>query len=429
MLMSEQDRTSTATKRLRNRQTSEQKISQPPALQRPTKDDKEAWVDYWNSLDQPWRTEPEIDEERQRYLAERQSINPNIEKGIYPFKDIRLSRADVEWLLATLENGHGPVNWSNEKELHERRGLDLRGADLRLINLNNLPLTQLYGGLDQDERDLATVEQGEMAAIHLEGASLKRTRLERAVLSWVHLESANLFRVHLERANLYGAHLEKTDLRQAHLEGAYLLKSTIGDENDIGPRIVNVRWGDADLAVVRWSQVKLLADEYEAIQKKRSAKLKDMAEPLEEHEKAVRANRQLSIALQNQGLNEDAARFAYRAQILQRKVFWYQRKFGQYLFSLFLALLTGYGYKPIRSFISYAVVISVFAVIYFMLGSHLAWNEAIVISMTAFHGRGFFPEQFKPGDPQALVAAIEAFMGLLIEVTFIATLTQRLFGK
>ena len=103
--------------------------------------------------------------------------------------------------------------------------------------------------------------------------------------------------------------------------------------------------------------------------------------------------------------------------------------FGQYLFSLFLDLLAGYGYKPGRSFIAYALVVSVFATIYHLLGVHLAWNEAIVISMTAFHGRGFFPDQFHPGDPQALVAAIEAFVGLLIEVTFIATLTQRLFGK
>lgn len=60
-----------------------------------------------------------------------------------------------------------------------------------------------------------------------------------------------------------------------------------------------------------------------------------------------------------------------------------------------------------------------------LLGTHPAWNEAIVISMTAFHGRGFFPEQFHPGDPQALAAAIEAFVGLLIEITLIATLTQR----
>ena len=74
-------------------------------------------------------------------------------------------------------------------------------------------------------------------------------------------------------------------------------------------------------------------------------------------------------------------------------------------------------------------MIGIFATIYHLLGTNAAWNESIVISMTAFHGRGFFPEQFKPGDPQAMVAALEAFIGLLIEVTFIATLTQRLFGK
>ena len=49
--------------------------------------------------------------------------------------------------------------------------------------------------------------------------------------------------------------------------------------------------------------------------------------------------------------------------------------------------------------------------------------------MTAFHGRGFFAGTFSPADPQAGVAALEAFLGLLIEVTFIATLTQRLFRR
>jgi hypothetical protein len=34
-----------------------------------------------------------------------------------------------------------------------------------------------------------------------------------------------------------------------------------------------------------------------------------------------------------------------------------------------------------------------------------------------------------PGDPIAILAAIEAVFGLFIEVTFIATFTQRFFGK
>jgi hypothetical protein len=49
--------------------------------------------------------------------------------------------------------------------------------------------------------------------------------------------------------------------------------------------------------------------------------------------------------------------------------------------------------------------------------------------MTSFHGRGFFPGGIGLDDPLTVLAAIEAFVGLLIEVTFIATLTQRLFGK
>ena len=179
-----------------------------------------------------------------------------------------------------------------------------------------------------------------------------------------------------------------------------------------------------------WSRVTKLNDEYEAQQKVGGdEEKKDKHVRLEEYKTAARAYRQLSVVLRNQGLNEDASRFSYRAQLMQRKVFWYQHKYLSYLGSLFLDLLSGYGYKVGRCFIAYALVIGIFATIYHFLGINPAWNESIVISMTAFHGRGFFPEQFHPGDPQAMVAAFEAFVGLLIEITLIATLTQRFFGK
>jgi hypothetical protein len=105
----------------------------------------------------------------------------------------------------------------------------------------------------------------------------------------------------------------------------------------------------------------------------------------------------------------------------------------QYLGSRFLDLISGYGYRPWRSFITYALVILAFAAAYFTLGSTsghtLSWNESIVISMTAFHGRGFFSTVFQPGDLQAAVAAVEAFIGLLIEIVFIATFTNRFFAR
>src|SRR5205085_10346804 len=119
--------------------------------------------------------------------------------------------------------------------------------------------------------------------------------------------------------------------------------------------------------------------------------------------------------------------------LVQRKVFWYQRKFGQYLFSLFLDLLAGYGYKPWRSFFAYLIVITTFAITYFFIGHTvgpaLSPLGSVVFSMTSFHGRGFFPGGITLDDPLTVLAAFEAFVGLLIEVTFIAALTQRLFGK
>jgi hypothetical protein len=96
-------------------------------------------------------------------------------------------------------------------------------------------------------------------------------------------------------------------------------------------------------------------------------------------------------------------------------------------------LPAGYGYKPGRSLLARLVLVVGFAAAYFELGVtaplHLAWYEALVVSLTAFHGRGFFAQQFNPGDPQAILAAGEAVVGLLIEISFIATFTQRFFGS
>ena len=107
---------------------SDQDGRQVAAVQHPSTGDAEAWQAYWKAQGQPWRTEPEIDKKRQEELTQRRAIVPDIEKGIYPFKDVKLSRADVEWLLATHEDGRGPIDWSDENQ-RERLGLDLRGGN------------------------------------------------------------------------------------------------------------------------------------------------------------------------------------------------------------------------------------------------------------------------------------------------------------
>jgi uncharacterized protein YjbI with pentapeptide repeats len=503
----------------------QQPVTAIAVQERPAPEGYNSWLDYWKAQGMPWRTEPEIETERQRYLAERRAVAPDIETGIYPCRDpagrIILDRADVEWLLATHESGgmRGPVDRSDPDQ-RGREGVDIRGADLRRADLRGLPLARVRGGLDAYEllevgrrhsidtahisghgpgalfeataaqREMAGVQltgaslrgvdmsDGVLGSAHLEGVSLLEARLESAYLEGAHLEWAYLGAARLDEADLAGAHLQGADLSGAHLERASLTRAQLGgkrmapehlqvlrlaserfpdvltpavlcrvffdpattlDHVRLGGKeygaasVADVRWGGVNLAVVDWASVHALGYEDEARQSRGPGAPEGRMARLARYEKAVRANRQLATVLRAQGLNEHADYFAYRAQRLQVVVVRLQRRLLRYAGSCLLDWLAGFGYRPMRSFITYILVILAFAAGYFTLGGvngqSLSWNEAIVISMTAFHGRGFFSAVFQPGDLQAAVAAVEAFIGLLIEIVFIATFTQRFFAR
>lgn len=505
----------------------------------------DAWRAYWAARGWPWRTQPEIDARRQAYLTTQRHITPNSKKSVYPFKDTRLARADVEWLLATHEsNGiRGPVDWSDERQ-RQREGLDLRGADLSEADLSGLPLTKLRGGLTEDEWRNAQVHQVEAAALHLEGADVSGAYLQGAILEGAHLEESRLRDAYLEQANLRFAHLEGASLANAslersallgasldgailngahlefaelgnvslagaelfaaHLEGARLSNAhlagkrmpqhalervrrwrpnfpdilpganiggmfcdtatilddaMLGDPTSGSISVADVRWGGVNLAVVDWTPVKLLGDEREARQEMphdAGGQHKDQETRLTEFRTALRANRQMAVALRDQGLNEEADRFAYQAQVLHRDVLLIQalwsaepgvtakaganikpwqrlQKLSAYVFSYFLDILAGYGYRPGRSFVAYVLSLLVFAVLYYVVGqdihTQLTVIDALSLSINSFHGRGFLPSNVIPGDPVTVLAAVEAIVGLVIEISFIATFTQRFFGR
>jgi hypothetical protein len=186
----------------------------------------------------------------------------------------------------------------------------------------------------------------------------------------------------------------------------------------------SVRWNNVNLSMVDWTKLKRLGEEPPLFTGWMFA--------LRVHRAAVRAYRQLAAQLRVQGLNEEADRYSYRASVRQRSVLLRQGHLLQYLFSLLLALLAGYGFRPVRTLLWYLVVIVGFAWIYFQLGQSeghpFAPDGALIFSVTSFHGRGFFPGGLTLEDSITKAAAIEAVIGLLIEISFVATFTQRFFG-
>lgn len=435
------------------------------ALPLPAPDDRQAWKQHWEALGQSWRTEPEIDAERQHDLAERRAMTPDIAKGVYPFGGIPLTRAEIEWLLATHEGGRGPVDWKDASQ-RKRQGLDLRGADLRGVDLRHLPLTGLCAGLTREQRAGATHEQRHLAAIHLEKATLFQTHLERSLLGRAHLEGANLEAAFLQQTDLSGANLTGAYLRKARLQSATLygtqLEGALFTEADLRGvtlhkawmdgrtqlvdaqldeqiLVADIVWNSVPLTPVRWDSVPTLGEEQQARRVTDShGKKKGKAVRLLEYQVAVRAYRQLAVVLRGQGLHEEADRFAYRAHLLQQEVLRRQRKFLKYLGSWLLWLIAGYGYRPLRPLLIYLTMIGGFATVSFFLGPQvgtpLSPLGALVFSITSFHGRGFFPGG-SPGhsitldDPLTVVAAAEAVVGLLLEISFIATFTQRFFSR
>jgi hypothetical protein len=132
-------------------------------------------------------------------------------------------------------------------------------------------------------------------------------------------------------------------------------------------------------------------------------------------------------------LDRPAERYRLREQTLERKAMFWEGRVASWLFSCLMNIVAGYGERPGLSLVAYLLAIGGFAVAYYALGQtvgpHLSPLGAWVFSMTSFHGRGFFPGGITLDDPITVLAAAEALVGLIIEVTFIATFTQRLFGR
>jgi hypothetical protein len=153
----------------------------------------------------------------------------------------------------------------------------------------------------------------------------------------------------------------------------------------------------------------------------------------------VRAHRQLAVSLQTQGLSEVSVHYAFRAQLLQRRLLHLQglRKLGQYLLSWFLYLLAGYGYRLSRIFVAYGLTVGLFAAGYLAAGilahpgqlpTGAAVSDALQISLNAIHGRVFFV-QFGLDTLQSWLATAESIVGIVIEGVFVAMLIQRFFGR
>jgi hypothetical protein len=157
------------------------------------------------------------------------------------------------------------------------------------------------------------------------------------------------------------------------------------------------------------------------------------AQHVDAYREAVVEARQTAAVQRAQGLNDEAAYLSYRAQVLQRKVYWGEGRWWRWLFSGALNVVAGYGYRPLYTLIVYIVTITAFAAGIYLVsqgsGNPFSQWGALIFSITSFHGRGFFPGISSVDDPLLKLVAAEAVLGLFIEICFIAAFTQRFLTR
>jgi hypothetical protein len=249
------------------------------------------------------------------------------------------------------------------------------------------------------------------------------------------MKGAEMSGVRLDGAFMRGAKLVGANLRTALLDRETSIAGVqLVDERGVSPRFADVRWGDADIDRTNWTIVKVLGDNVIDHQFFAGTAGNERERRLRLLTDAVRANRQIATLLRGRGLTDEADRFAYQAQVLQRRLNFKVRRYGRWLFSELLSVLSGYGYRLGNIFRAYVVVVAFFALAYvfspFLSTGHVPSGQdvlnAVQISLNAIHGRVFFA-QFSLDTLQSWLATAESICGIVIEGVFVAMLIQRLF--
>jgi uncharacterized protein YjbI with pentapeptide repeats len=156
-----------------------------------------------------------------------------------------------------------------------------------------------------------------------------------------------------------------------------------------------------------------------------------------EDREAAQAYRNLATALANQALPSAASYFRLREHIMERKAAFHDHRWMSWAFSWLLFLISGYGERPIYTFITYLSVVCTFIGAYVSVASLIGLqgiplSDWVILGFTAFHGRGFLPKLLPTAgttvEPNVWIltlAMLEAIIGVFIESIFIATFSRR----
>jgi len=282
--------------------------------------------------------------------------------------------------------------------------------------------------------------------VDLSGMRLEKTKLAGANLSQANMTSSHLFDAMLEGADMVGTQMVGCDLTHCNMAHADLTKARIVNSRlwntDLsGANLTECDLTDSDLWDTRLYRVRMwhtVLRNVKSLTRKNFIKNpRSLYGPAKINEagllSAEESYRDLKGYFLSNGMYNDASWAAFNEKAMERLIF---RKNGNlnYIPSMVMNILCGYGEKPYRIVLSALAAILLFAFLYASFhmventvapGSPLGWSDYIYYSTITFTTVGYGDFIPRPFAPFRLLAACEAFLGVFLTGLFIFTLARK----
>ena len=304
-------------------------------------------------------------------------------------------------------------------------GWDWSEADLQEWNLRGLTLSSIG--------NRANFEKANLSAAELQEAGLACAKLEEANLFSADLQRADLEGANLQKAILYEADLRGADLNGADLQKAILVRANLQKTDLTGSNLRDAEFSEETIL----KDARLFQCRLENSTMKRAHNQLDKI-VIQEREKKYSEARDVYLMLKNyfrqEGLYEISGEYYYREKLMERACNRGNGEWRKWFLNHLLGKIAGYGERPGRVILWWAIIISLSALVYWvsdgiMAGNNICYDptplEAVYFSGVTFTTLGFGDLAPKPGVFQ-IFAFGEALLGAIFMAMFIFVFARKM---
>lgn len=296
----------------------------------------------------------------------------------------------------------------------------------------------------------ASGESRDLAGCNLKKASLKGVLFEKfdfsdADLSQADMAGSSFFDSKLKGAALVGTNLSTCDFTHCDIRGADLTKSDMSGSRLWNSDLSGANMTEADISHADFWNAKLFdiklwhasINGARSISKSSFSKGKGPLEVCRINEdgelSAEESYRNIKQLFTSTGRYNDASWASFKEKTMERRTL---KKKGrlEYVPSLIMNILCGYGEKPYRIILSALFCIFGFAFLYGILGAiecpaspgiNPGWVDYIYYSTITYTTVGYGDFIPKPLSAFRMLAATEAFLGVFLAGLFVFTLARK----